>query len=56
MPGPRRSVLVLLLAVTAALVLPTLAHAEIEGNKKIKKANYSAPLIPLEWEMYNKKS
>jgi hypothetical protein len=27
MPGPRRSVLVLLVAVTAAFVLPTLAHA-----------------------------
>jgi hypothetical protein len=42
MPGPRRIVLVLLVAVTAALVLPTLAH----GQTPEAKVSVAGPLTP----------
>jgi hypothetical protein len=45
MPGPRRSVLVLLLAVTAALVLPTLAHAQTP-EAKVSVAGPTTPYLP----------
>jgi hypothetical protein len=45
MPGPRRSVLVLLLAVTAALVLPTLAHAQTP-EAKVSVAGPPSPYLP----------
>jgi hypothetical protein len=45
MPGPRRSVLVLLLAVTAALVLPTLAHAQTP-EAKVSVAGPVTPYLP----------
>jgi len=45
MPGPRRSVLVLLVAVTAALVLPTLAHAQT-SEAKVSVAGPTTPYLP----------
>jgi hypothetical protein len=45
MPGPRRSVLVLLVAVTAALVLPTLAHAQTP-EAKVSVAGPPSPYLP----------
>ena len=45
MSGPRRSVLVLLLAVTAALVLPTLAHAQTP-EAKVSVAGPPSPYLP----------
>jgi hypothetical protein len=45
MSGPRRSVLVLLLAVTAALVLPTLAHAQTP-EAKVSVAGPTTPYLP----------
>jgi hypothetical protein len=45
MPGPRRSVLVLLVAVTAALVLPTLAHAQTP-EAKVSVAGPLTPYLP----------
>ena len=45
MPGPRRSVLVLLVAVTAALVLPTLAHAQTP-EAKVSVAGPATPYLP----------
>jgi hypothetical protein len=44
MSGPRRSVLVLL-AVTAALVLPTLAHAQTP-EAKVSVAGPTTPYLP----------
>jgi hypothetical protein len=45
MPGPRRSVLVLLVAVTATLVLPTLAHAQTP-EAKVSVAGPVTPYLP----------
>jgi hypothetical protein len=45
MSGPRRSVLVLLVAVTAALVLPTLAHAQTP-EAKVSVAGPVTPYLP----------
>jgi hypothetical protein len=45
MPGPRRSVLVLLVAITAALVLPTLAHAQTP-EAKVSVAGPPSPYLP----------
>ena len=45
MPGPRRSVLVLLVAVTAALVLPTLAHAQTP-EALVSVAGPDTPYLP----------
>jgi hypothetical protein len=45
MPGPRRSVLVLLLAMTAALILPTLAHAQTP-EAKVSVAGPPTPYLP----------
>jgi hypothetical protein len=45
MPGPRRSVLVLLVAVTATLVLPTLAHAQTP-EAKVSVAGPTTPYLP----------
>src|SRR5829696_6150870 len=45
MPGPRRSVLVLLVAVTATLVLPTLAHAQTP-EAKVSVAGPPTPYLP----------
>jgi hypothetical protein len=45
MPGPRRSVLVLLVAVAAALVLPTLAHAQTP-EAKVSVAGPTTPYLP----------
>jgi hypothetical protein len=45
MSGPRRSVLVLLLTVTAALVLPTLAHAQT-SEAKVSVAGPPSPYLP----------
>src|SRR4029450_9238825 len=44
MPGPPRSVRVLLLAVTAALVLPTLAHAQTP-EAKVSVAGPTTPYL-----------
>jgi hypothetical protein len=45
MSGPRRGVLVLLVAVTAALVLPTLAHAQTP-EAKVSVAGPPSPYLP----------
>jgi hypothetical protein len=45
MPGPRRIVLVLLVAVTAALVLPTLAYAQTP-EAKVSVAGPTTPYLP----------
>ena len=45
MPGPRRGVLVLLMAVTAALVLPTLAQAQTP-EAKVSVAGPTTPYLP----------
>jgi hypothetical protein len=45
MPGPRRGVLVLLVAVTAALVLPTLAQAQTP-EAKVSVAGPLTPYLP----------
>jgi hypothetical protein len=45
MPGPRRSVLVLLVAITAALVLPTLADAQTP-EAKVSVAGPPSPYLP----------
>jgi len=45
MSGPRRSVLVLLVAVTAAFVLPTLAHAQTP-EAKVSVAGPTTPYLP----------
>jgi len=45
MPGPRRSVLVLLVAVTATLVLPTLAHAQTP-EAKVSVTGPTTPYLP----------
>ena len=45
MPGPRRSVLVLLLAVTAALILPTQGYAQTP-EAKVSVAGPTTPYLP----------
>ena len=45
MPGPRRSVLVLLVAVTTALVLPTLGYAQTP-EAKVSVAGPTTPYLP----------
>ena len=45
MPGPRRSVLVLLVAVTTALVLPTLGYAQTP-EAKVSVAGPPSPYLP----------
>ena len=45
MPGPRRSVLVLLIAVTTALVLPTLGYAQTP-EAKVSVAGPTTPYLP----------
>ena len=45
MPGPRRSVLVLLIAVTTALVLPTLGYAQTP-EAKVSVAGPPSPYLP----------
>ena len=45
MPGPRRDMLVLLVAVTGILVLPTLAHAQTP-EAKVSVAGPTTPYLP----------